>query len=109
MQISDLVHRDLKPENILIGPDEIAKVNDFGIVSSIMSDIPINDGILKDQSGNKTHSAIGTLNHMSPERIMGQPTDCRSDIYAFGLIIYEMLTGKPAINGLTNGRSFIPI
>lgn len=105
-QIPDLVHRDLKPENILIGPDEIAKVSDFGIASSIISDAPIENGIPKDNIIDKTHSAIGTLKYMSPEQIMAQPLDCRSDIYAYGLIIYELLCGIPAIAG-QNDRQVI--
>jgi tetratricopeptide (TPR) repeat protein len=105
-QIPDLVHRDLKPENILIGPDETAKVSDFGISSSIMSDVPIESGIPKDNIKDKTRSAIGTLNYMSPEQIMAQPLDCRSDIYAYGLIIYELLCGIPAIDG-QNDRQVI--
>lgn len=96
-QVPDLVHRDLKPENILIGPDEVAKVSDFGISSSIISGVPIENVIPEDIIQNKSYSAIGTLNYMSPEQIMAQPLDCRSDIYEYGLIIYEMLCGMPAI------------
>jgi serine/threonine protein kinase len=96
-KIPDLVHRDLKPENILIGMDEIAKIHDFGIASSLTSEIPGVDGNLSRFEGNKTHSFIGTLYYMSPEQCMAQPLDCRSDIYAFGLILYELITGRMVI------------
>ncbi|OGO13641.1 MAG: hypothetical protein A2Y53_07545 [Chloroflexi bacterium RBG_16_47_49] len=98
-QIPDLVHRDLKPENILIGPDEIAKVTDFGIASSLYGSVPVEGKLSLGYINDKTHNVIGTLWYMSPEQLKAQSLDCRSDIYAFGLILYEMLSGKPAIIG----------
>lgn len=94
----DLVHRDLKPENILIGVDEVAKINDFGIVSSKQSGKPI-EKQSSTREDTATHSGIGTLPYMSPEQCMARPLDVRSDIYAFGLILLELLTGHLAIAG----------
>ena len=84
-----IVHRDLKPDNILItrtaGGKEVAKVVDFGIAKAI-----------KEGPGQKlteTGLVIGTPEFMSPEQLMGDPVDARSDIYSLGCILYEMLLG----------------
>ncbi|MEM6294894.1 MAG: serine/threonine-protein kinase [Myxococcota bacterium] len=79
-----IVHRDLKPENVLITADgEIAKVTDFGIAK-----------VLEALSRTTTHS-VGTLSYMSPEQIDAAPTDARSDLYALGVVFYELLAGEP--------------
>jgi serine/threonine-protein kinase len=83
-----LVHRDLKPENILVcsQPDgtELLKVLDFGLakVSNGTTDVTA------------AGEVVGTPGYMSPEQIRGQPLDARTDIYAFGVVFYEMLTGQ---------------
>ncbi len=77
-----VVHRDLKPANIMIDADDHAVIMDFGIARSI--------------SGNAATMAgavIGTLEYMAPEQAMARPTDHRADIYAFGLILYDMVVG----------------
>jgi eukaryotic-like serine/threonine-protein kinase len=74
-----VVHRDLKPANIMIGADDLALIMDFGISAS--AEEAADGGI------------IGTLEYMAPEQGAGQTTDGRADIYAFGLILYEMLVG----------------
>ncbi len=79
-----LVHRDVKPQNVLIDPEGRAKVTDFGIARSLES-----DGLTK------TGRVLGTTDYVSPEQAMGQDVDARSDIYSLGIVLYEMLTGKP--------------
>jgi serine/threonine-protein kinase len=80
----NLVHRDVKPQNVLIDPEGRAKVTDFGIARSLD-----NDGLTK------TGRVLGTTDYVSPEQAMGQDVDARSDIYSLGVLLYEMLTGKP--------------
>ncbi len=79
-----VVHRDLKPENIMIDGDGNAQIMDFGIARSV--------------SGTGTQTAmgavIGTLEYMAPEQAQAQPVDHRADIYAFGLILYDLLVGR---------------
>jgi serine/threonine-protein kinase len=85
-----IVHRDLKPDNIIIAPGKngrvIAKVVDFGIAKAIA------DG--PNESLTRTGLVIGTPEYMSPEQLLGDPVDSRSDIYSLGCIVYQMLTGR---------------
>jgi len=86
-----VVHRDLKPENVVIPRlrDGSVKVMDFGIARSI------------EAAATQTGGIIGTPAYMSPEQAQGKPVDARSDIYALGLIMYEMFVGKPAFHAET--------
>ena len=78
-----LIHRDVKPQNVLIDPEGRAKVTDFGIARSLES-----DGLTK------TGRVLGTTDYVAPEQAMGQSVDARCDIYALGVLLYEMLTGE---------------
>jgi Tol biopolymer transport system component/predicted Ser/Thr protein kinase len=89
-----IVHRDLKPGNILITKKGI-KLLDFGLAKG--SD-PLKDAELT-RSITQQGQIIGTLNYMSPEQLQGNETDTRTDIFAFGLVLHEMLTGKLAFDG----------
>src|ERR1700674_4216616 len=89
-----IVHRDLKPANILVTKQGI-KLLDFGLAKQ--------SGPLKDadvtQSITQQGQIVGTLNYMSPEQLQSKEVDVRSDIFSFGLVLYEMLTGKLAFGG----------
>jgi len=87
-----VVHRDLKPENIVITRDSGAKVMDFGIARSLDADA----------TATAAGMLIGTPAYMSPEQAEGKPVDARSDIYALGLILYEMFTGRRAFEAETS-------
>lgn len=81
-----LVHRDIKPENVLISPDGRIKVADFGLARAATSQTA-------------TSTLVGTVAYVSPELVTGTPADTRSDIYAVGVMLYEMLTGEQPFTG----------
>jgi len=85
-----VVHRDLKPQNIMIDKDGNAHIMDFGIARSIKSEGITDSGVI-----------IGTPHYMSPEQVEGKEVDQRSDIYSFGVILYEMLTARLPFEGET--------
>lgn len=96
-KIPGIVHRDLKPENILITTDDVAKVSDFGLVTSLVEDLeqilPAEENLDFFQT-NITRSGriVGTPPYMSPEQCLGSQLDIHSDIYALGCIFFELLT-----------------
>lgn len=91
---SSIIHRDIKPSNILVLEDaslgELVKVLDFGIAK------------LNQAGASQTHSFMGTLAYCSPEQMEGKELDYRSDIYSFGIMMYEMLTGDMPVMPETN-------
>jgi eukaryotic-like serine/threonine-protein kinase len=88
-----IVHRDIKPENILLASSE-AVVADFGIAKALSA-------AAGDQSLTETGLALGTPSYMSPEQAAGETVDARTDIYALGCVLYEMLAGEPPYTGPT--------
>jgi Tol biopolymer transport system component len=92
-----IVHRDLKPSNILVTKGGV-KLLDFGLAKLGRDDTPLDDAALT-RGITAAGTILGTLHYMSPEQLQGQSADARSDIFAFGLVLYEMLTGKRAFDG----------
>ena len=89
-----ITHRDLKPANIKIKPDGMVKVLDFGLAKSgVAQTIQTNESPTIATGLTQAGVIIGTVAYMSPEQAKGKPADKRSDIWAFGVVLYEMPTG----------------
>src|ERR1700684_4300766 len=86
-----VIHRDVKPGNVLITEDGIVKVTDFGIARAINTE----------ESLTQTGAVMGTATYFSPEQAEGMGVDARSDIYSLGVVLFEMVTGRPPFMGDT--------
>jgi eukaryotic-like serine/threonine-protein kinase len=102
-----IVHRDLKPANVKITPEGAVKVLDFGLAKAAAG----RDSTSSDSSNSPTFTAassegmiVGTAAYMSPEQAAGQATDTRADVWAFGVVLFEMLSGSPLFSGETTGH-----
>ena len=95
-----IVHRDLKPDNVKVRPDDEVKVLDFGIAKSLNTG-PGSEGSPEDPSLTVMGAVFGTPSYMSPEQIRGVAVDRRTDLWAFGLLLWEMIVARPAFGGVT--------
>jgi len=102
-----IIHRDLKPANIKLTPDGKVKVLDFGLAKAYAGEAAAAPSADVSQSPTLAHQGtqagliLGTAAYMSPEQARGTPVDKRADIWAFGVVLFEMLTGKPLFAGET--------
>jgi len=107
-----IVHRDLKPANINITPDGVVKVLDFGLAKAVGGEDSA-PGLTRApalaQDGRRDGAVIGTAAYMSPEQARGLPVDKRTDIWAFGCVLYQMLTGRVTFAGDTASDSMAKI
>jgi serine/threonine-protein kinase len=97
-----IVHRDLKPANVKVRPDGTVKVLDFGIAKAIETRSPSSGPhapSLTTPAMTQAGILLGTAAYMAPEQARGKPVDRRADIWSFGCVLYEMLTGQPAFGG----------
>jgi Tol biopolymer transport system component len=92
-----IVHRDLKPGNVMITSAGTAKVLDFGIAKLAAADRPEDNRTVT--ASTDPHTTLGTPAYMSPEQAHGRPVDARSDIFSLGVVMHEMISGRPAFDG----------
>jgi len=99
-----IVHRDLKPANVKVRPDETVKILDFGLAKALEESPAsgtINTSPTLTAAATREGIILGTAAYMAPEQARGKPVDKRADVWAFGVVLYEMLTGRQAFGGET--------
>jgi eukaryotic-like serine/threonine-protein kinase len=101
-----IVHRDLKPENLFVAKDRRLKILDFGLAKLTVTG-PAESTIAAGRTESGT--VLGTVGYMAPEQVRGEPADPRSDLFALGAILYEMLTGKRAFHAETSAETMTAI
>ena len=92
-----IVHRDLKPANIMLTRSGV-KLLDFGLARLLEAEASAPDGLTRAGTLTQEGTIVGTLQYMAPEQLEGKPTDARTDLFAFGAILYEMVTGRRAFD-----------
>ena len=104
-----LVHRDIKPENIMLRPDGYVKVLDFGLVKLVERERSGLSARKTEVLKTETGIVLGTASYMSPEQARGLDVDARTDIFSFGIVLYEMLAGRLPFEGETMADALVSL
>jgi len=97
-----VIHRDLKPANIKVDPEGKVKVLDFGLAKAFAEEVPeseLSQSPTLSRDATRAGVILGTAAYMSPEQAKGKTVDKRTDIFSFGVVLHEMLTGRKAFGG----------
>lgn len=103
-----IVHRDLKPENVFVTADGRVKILDFGL-ARLVQPADISDSMATLDGGTGAGTVLGTVGYMSPEQVRGRVADHRADLFAFGAILYEMISGHRAFEGASSADTMSAI